>query len=98
MLLVTGSLVAKADRIDDLLAHSLEHVQRSRTEPGCLEHGVHRDAENPLRLVFVERWSDREALAAHFALPASRGFVESISKLVAAPPELNIYEASPTQI
>ena len=98
MLLVTGSVVARADRFDDLLAQCLAHVQRSRTEPGCLEHGVHRDAENPMRLLFVERWSDREALAAHFALPASRAFVESISELLAAPPELSIYEASPTQI
>lgn len=98
MLLVTGSILAKTDRLDDLLASSLEHVARSRAEPGCLEHGVYRDAEDPLRLLFVERWSDAQALAAHFALPASRDFVRSISELAATPPELKIYDARPTQI
>ncbi len=98
MLLVTGSILAPADHLDDLLALSQEHVERSRAEPGCLEHGVYRDAEDPLRLVFVERWSDRQALAAHFALPASRDFVRGLSKLAATPPELKIYDASPTKI
>ena len=98
MILVTGRVLAKPGHLDDLLAVSLEHVRRSRTEPGCLEHGVYRDAEDPLTLVFVERWSDRVALAAHFAVPASRGFVESISQHLAAPPELNIYSAEATKI
>ncbi len=98
MLLVTGSVVARADRFDDLLALSREHVERSRTEPGCLEHGVYRNAENPERLIFVERWTDREALAAHFALPATRAFAASLSELLAAPAELRVYEANETRI
>ncbi len=98
MLLVTGCILAKPDRLDDLLALSLAHVHRSRAEPGCLEHGVHRDTENPLRLVFVERWSDRDALKAHFDLPASRDFVASITECLTAPPELKIYQAELVQI
>ena len=39
------------------------HVRRSRTEPGCLFHAVHRDVEEPLRLVFVERWVDPRGAA-----------------------------------
>ena len=60
--LVTGSIQARPERIDELLALSLEHVRRSRTEPGCLSHAVHSDVEDPLRLVFVEEWADRAAL------------------------------------
>lgn len=98
MLLVTGSVRAREDQLDELLAHSLEHVRRSRAEPGCLEHGVYRDAEDPRRLIFVERWHDRAALAAHFALPASRAFVEAVSKLAAEPPEMTVYDAAPTRL
>lgn len=56
MILVTGSVVARDDTFDEILKESLAHVRRSRAEPGCISHAVHHDAENPLRLVFVEEW------------------------------------------
>jgi quinol monooxygenase YgiN len=93
MILVTGSITAQPAHVDALLVLCTEHVRRSRSEPGCLAHAVHRDVENPLRLVFVERWSDRAALAAHFAVPASRAFVEAAMALAAEPPTLEIYDA-----
>jgi len=98
MIIIVGSIIAKTDSLNELLAMSLEHVRRSRSEPGCLAHAVHQDAENPLRLVFVEEWSDRKALAAHFALSASRAFVKAASPLAAESPKMNIYEASAIQL
>jgi quinol monooxygenase YgiN len=98
MLIVTGSVLARADSIERALALSIEHVKRSRAEPGCLSHSVRRDAENPLRLVFVEEWADRDALEAHFAVPASREFAKAIGALAAAPPNLKIYSAEPIRI
>jgi quinol monooxygenase YgiN len=98
MIIVTGSILAKADTLDKLLALSLEHVWRSRTEPGCLNHVVHQDCENQLRLVFVEEWSDRKALEVHFALPASHAFVKAASALAAEPPKMNIYEATAIKV
>ena len=93
MIIVTGSVVAKKECIDELLAFSLDHVRRSRTEPGCLSHAVSRDAENPLRLVFFEEWADRDALQAHFAVPASRGFVKVLAAFAADAPTMQLYEA-----
>ena len=93
MIIVTGSVQGRPDTIDALLAESLLHVRRSREEPGCLLHSVHFDAEEPLRLVFLEQWADADALRAHFAVPASREFVRELSTLAAAPPEMDIYDA-----
>jgi quinol monooxygenase YgiN len=89
---VTGSIQARPERIDELLVLSLEHVRRSRAEPGCIAHAVHRDVEDPLRLVFVEEWADRAALLAHFALPASRAFVKAAAALAASAPAMALYE------
>ncbi len=72
----------------------LEHVARSCAEPGCLEHGVAVDANDGLRLVFFERWADRESLLAHFRVPASREFAKQVAQLAAHPPELATYDAS----
>ena len=98
MLIVTGSIAARADTIDELRRASLEHVARSRGEPGCLEHGVTVDVNDGLRLVFFERWEDRAALDAHFKVPASRAFGALAAKLAARPPELAVYEASEVKL
>jgi len=93
LILVIADIRAMSQSLEEVLRHSQDHVARSRTEPGCLAHAVHRDTEDPLRLVFVERWESREALAAHFAVPGSNQFITAIQSLIAEPPSLRIYEA-----
>ena len=95
---MTGSVTARADTYDEVLRLSREHVQRSRLEAGCLSHDVHVDVDDPLRLVFVERWANRDALLAHFAVPASQEFVRQLAPLGAAPATLDVYEAEPLQL
>jgi len=94
MIVVTGSVTARADSFDEVRQLSLEHVRRSRTEPGCISHAVHVDCENPLRLVFFEQWADRAALLAHFAVPASREFVRSLQALAEGATTIELYEAT----
>lgn len=95
MIIITGAVVARPDTIDELRALSLEHVRRSRGEPGCLSHAVHIDAENPLRLFFFETWLDRAAVAAHFAVPESRAFAKAAGRLAAEQTALQLYDAEP---
>ena len=94
MILVTGSVTAREDSLGEVRKLSLEHVRRSRKEPGCISHAVHVDCENPLRLVFIEQWTDRAALLAHFAVPASRNFVCALQPLAAATAAIEIYDAA----
>jgi quinol monooxygenase YgiN len=98
MIIVLGSVLAKPDCLDRLLTLSREHVMRSRTEPGCIAHAVHQDVENQMRLVFVEQWSDRSALMAHFAVPASLAFVKAATVLAAERPKIHIYDTSEIKI
>jgi quinol monooxygenase YgiN len=93
MIVVTGSVTAREDSLDEIRTLSLEHVHRSRKEPGCISHAVHVDCENPLRLVFIEQWADRAALLTHFAVPASRDFVRALQPLAAASTTIEIYDA-----
>ena len=94
MIIVTGSVRARPDALDELLAASLEHVHRSRTEPGCLLHSVHQNVEDQSVVVFLEHWEDRDALTRHFAEPASLAFVAKLSELAVERPTMSIYEAS----
>ncbi len=93
MIIVTGSVQARPDRLAEALAQSLAHVRRSRTEPGCRLHSVHQDVEDPNRLVFLEHWDDAETLRAHMAVAGSLEFVTAITDLAAEPPRMQIYAA-----
>lgn len=94
MIIVTGSVHARPETLADVLKASLEHVHRSRTEPGCLLHSVHQSVEDPLLVVFVEHWADRDALTTHFAQPGSNDFVKAVGTLADQRGTLEIYEAT----
>lgn len=94
MILVLGHVTARPEHFDEVLKLSQQHVERSRAEPGCIAHAVHRDTENPLRLVFVEKWSDMAALQVHFRVPASREFGKALATLASEPPGLELFDAS----
>jgi len=93
MILVIGHVTARSDTIDELLRISVEHVLRSRSEPGCLSHEVSRDAQNPLRLTFVERWADMPALLTHFKVEASRSFGKALAQGAEGAPDMQLYES-----
>ena len=98
MIIVTGSIVARPENFDRVLELSLEHVHRSRKEPGCLSHAVYRDVENPMRVVFLEEWEDRSALATHFAVPASIAFIKELRTLASELSPIGIFDSSPVNL
>lgn len=93
MIIVTGHVIARKDTEETVERLAVEHVLRSRAEPGCVSHEVSRDVQQPLRFVFFERWSDMAALQAHFRVEASRTFAQSMASLCQEPPRIDIYEA-----
>jgi quinol monooxygenase YgiN len=94
VILVLGHVVTRPETLDRVLDVGRAHIERSRAEPGCVSHDMARDAENPLKVRFIEEWADMDALSAHFALPATRGFGAEMAALCEAGPSLSIYDAS----
>ncbi len=98
MIVVAGYAIARPETFEEMQRLSLEHVRRSRTEEGCIEHGVYVDAENPLRLHFFERWADEVAIRKHFAVPESRGFARQLRALAADAGEMHVLTATKAQL
>lgn len=94
MIIVHGSVLAQPEYVKELVQLSVEHAQRSRLEPGCIAHTVHLDAEEPRRVVFVEKWSDAAALKAHFGVPAVQDFVRVATTMAAEAPTIEVFEAT----
>lgn len=86
-------IVTNADNRAAVQAECVAHSRRSRAEPSCIAHNCHYDFEQADRIVFVEKWTDAQALLAHFSVPASGKFVQAVSMLSSGKPELHIYTA-----
>lgn len=93
MIIITGSVMTNAANRAEIKRLCIEHSQRSRAEPGCIAHNVHADCEMPDKLVFVELWSDGNAVRTHFSVPESGAFVKRIGELSTAPTTIQIYRA-----
>ena len=98
MIIVVGKVLVREGLVHAALAASLEHVARSRREPGCVSHAVHLDAENDNQLVFVEEWQDKAALLQHFRVPASHAFVQALTAMAAAAPSIRIFDAEQVRV
>ncbi|MFW2381391.1 MAG: putative quinol monooxygenase [Acidimicrobiales bacterium] len=92
MIVVIGDVSIRDGSVDAAVALSREHVERSRREPGCISHDVHHHVDDARRLVFVERWADRTALDAHFAVPESVAFARELAALATGPPSIEVHE------
>lgn len=91
MIIVTGTVTARADTFDLLHRAGTAHTHCSRAEDGCISHDVAIDCDDPLRLIFLERWRDRAALEAHFRVPESASFVALIRRYAASSSGPDIY-------
>ena len=97
MFLVIGRVQCTAERRADLEALCKRMQDASRLEEGCLRYGFFAAVEDPLTLVAVEEWADREALDRHFAQPHLQEFARGLLDIVDSPPEVAIHEVSDTQ-
>jgi quinol monooxygenase YgiN len=95
MLIVTGAVIAAPDTVDTIVAEAARHVAQSRTQRGCIAHAWHRDPDDPLRIVFLERWTDMAALRTHFAHPGSARFMTTMRGHAQAIEPIEIFEAMP---
>ncbi len=69
MIYVIAELRLKPGTADKAAAGAREVVAGTIKEDGCLAYDFHLSVSDPNRLVAVERWESREALARHMETP-----------------------------
>lgn len=66
MIYVIATLRARPEKLSGLLDAARIVIAATRKEDGCVSYDLHQSITDPDQLVFVERWTSREALAKHF--------------------------------
>ena len=86
---------AKPGREGDLERELRAIVASTHNEPGCLRYVLHRSIEAAGTFLTIERWASKEAIDQHFAMTYVQVLLQKGADLLAAPPEISVYELLP---
>ena len=70
-------------------------MEPTHTEDGCILYALHRGADDPRRLAFVERWASREQLDAHLASAHVQQALGRVDELFGDSADIVVYDAIP---
>lgn len=82
---IIGTVVARPEKRDELLAILSSFVAPTRTETGCISYDFHHDAEDPNIFVFYENFVDEAALQRHLDMPYLKPLFDRLDDLLAKP-------------
>ena len=91
--LIAAKISVKPDQVKAFIEATPAILAASRAEPGCVSYTMYQNPHEPASFFFFEQWKDQAAIDAHFATPHFKAFGEQIKNMVAAPPEIVIYDA-----
>jgi quinol monooxygenase YgiN len=92
---VVGSFTAKAGMEQEAAAAFEALVQPTHDEQGCILYALHRGAQDPGRLAFVERWESAESLQAHLESDHVQAVLARAPELFDGDGDIVVYEALP---
>ena len=92
MIIVMGKLRIDAAAIEAALPAAIKVVAATQTEEGCLQYDYSRDISDPEIFHITERWTSREALAAHLKTPHVAEWIEVLSGMTMKERNIRIYD------
>ena len=69
MIYVIATLTIRADKRADFLENARTVIAATNKEMGCESYDLLSSITEPNQFLFVERWTSRDHLAAHFETP-----------------------------
>lgn len=66
-------------------------IAPTRSELGCIEYVLYRDAADPLHFVFDELWANMPAFAMHSAMPYIQTLLPRIAMMISEPPRVEAF-------
>ena len=88
---VVARLVARPDTIHEVRSLLEGLLEPTRKEQGCLVYDLLQNADDPTDFTFVEEWTGKDALTAHFLTPHFQDAHERAPTLLAVPADIRSY-------
>lgn len=91
---VVGAFVAREGKESEATEAFEALVQPTHDEDGCILYALHRGADDPRKLAFIERWASRGELDAHLESDHVKDVLTKVDDLFASA-DITVYEALP---
>ncbi|UJP01618.1 MAG: antibiotic biosynthesis monooxygenase [Nitrosomonas sp.] len=88
---VVAHVIAHADKIPQVQAILQKIVAPTRQEAGCLSYQLFSNDGSPGEFLFIEEWTNENAIAAHFGTPHIQQALAEITPLLAQAPDIQQY-------
>ncbi len=92
MIAVIAKVPVKPETKEEALEEIKLLMAKVAEEEGTLYYTVNIDQNNPDTLVFIERYTDMNALGAHGATPHFQEFMEKSMSFATGPPEIVVLD------
>lgn len=98
MIVIEGTVRIPPARLEDARPVMEQMIRASRAEAGCLDYAYSVDVLDPGLIRVSERWSSRDALAAHFKTAHMATWRSFFPVLGIEDRSLRLYEADPEPV
>ena len=88
---VIAQITAQTDKIFEVQTILQDIVVPTRQETGCLSYQFLRHRSNPAVFLFIEEWTDEQAIDAHFGTAHIQKALASATPLLAQAPDIQRY-------
>lgn len=94
MLIVSGTIPMKADKIEEAKAAALVMQKATQLEDGCITYCFYQDIEDPSIFRVFEEWESQAHLEAHGKTEHMAEFRAALADIVAGAGNVFSYEVS----
>jgi quinol monooxygenase YgiN len=91
-LIVAARMVAKPGKEEALRATLMGLIEPTRKEAGCILYDLHEEQGKPGSFLFFEKWTSKQALDEHLAMPYLKALLAAAPELVEGAPEIALYD------
>ncbi|QOJ22590.1 MAG: antibiotic biosynthesis monooxygenase [Gammaproteobacteria bacterium] len=88
---VVAQVIARTDKIPEIQAILQNIVAPTRQETGCLSYQLLRHSSNPAAFLFIEEWTDENAVDAHFRTAHIQEALAKAAPWLAQAPDIQRY-------
>ena len=81
MIVVTGHIRVRPEKIEELRPHMRAVLEATRKEPGCILYAFGEDVLDPGLIRIVERWQSWETLTPHGQTPHIKAWSAAIKSV-----------------
>ena len=77
MIIITGHVRVRPEKMDELRPYMRAALQGTRQEPGCILYAYGEDVLDPGLIRIVERWQSWDAIEAHTKAPYIKAWADA---------------------